>query len=133
VIVASAATDPVAPAGRGSRFDFCPAFWDWLDREAGKSQLICVRPIYDELADQKDDLAAWIKDRNPSPLVVKADDERTQAAFRGVAAHVDGRRGHYTDEAVAEFLAGGDPWLIAFAAANGHIVITHELSQPASK
>jgi len=112
--------------------DFCPAFWDWVDREAAATQLLCVRAIYDEIADGKDDLAAWMKARNGDWLR-KVDAEDTQQAFKQVVAHVESRRGHYTDAAIARFMGRGDPWLTAYCLAHGHTLVTHERSQPESK
>lgn len=114
-------------------FDFCPAFWSWLDRHAEAEDLICVRAIHDEIAGGGDDLAAWFRDRARHKWVHRIDAHATQTAYRAVAAHVEGRRGHYFDEAIANFLAKADPWLIAYARANGHTVVTHERSRPDSR
>ncbi|WP_414463330.1 DUF4411 family protein [Hyphomicrobium sp. DY-1] len=109
-------------------FDFCPAYWDWIDREAASGNLLCVRAIYDELADGKDDLAVWIKGRNGPPWLMKIDAEPVQRAYQTVVRHVEGQRGRLFDEAIATFMAKADPWLIAFALAHGHTVVTYETS-----
>lgn len=114
-------------------FDFCPAYWDWIDREAAAGNLLCIRAIYDELVDGKDELAVWIKDRNGNTWLMKIDAEPVQIAYQAVVRHVESKRGHYTDEAISTFMAKADPWLIAFALAHGHTVVTYEVSARASK
>ena len=44
-------------------FEFCPAFWDWLD-VAGASWRRCTASsaVYDELVDRDDDLSDWARD-----------------------------------------------------------------------
>jgi hypothetical protein len=111
-------------------FDFCPAFWSWLDREKEAGRLICIRPIYDEIADGGDELAIWIKDRRRHAWLSAIDAEEVQLAYRRVVAHVDGRRDHYTPAAVDQFLRSPDAWLIAFCLAHGHKLVTHEISEP---
>lgn len=113
--------------------DFCPAYWDWLDKEAATGQLLCVRAIYDEIAEGRDELAAWIKQRSDGGWVCKIDAEETQRAFKNVVTYVDSKRGHYTDEAIATFMGGGDPWLIAYCLAHEHTLVTHERPRPEAK
>ncbi len=113
--------------------DFCPAYWDWLDQEATSGQLLCVRAIYDEVADGKDDLAAWIKARSSGAWLCKIDAEDTQRAFKQVVTYVESRRGQYTDDAIATFMGRGDPWLIAYCLAHGHALVTQERPQPEAK
>jgi hypothetical protein len=113
--------------------DFCPAYWEWLDREASAGQLLCVRAIYDEIAEGKDDLATWIKARSDGDWLCKIDAEDTQKAFKQVVTYVESRRGIYTDEAIATFMGRGDPWLIAYCLGYGHTLVTHERSQPDAK
>lgn len=114
-------------------FDFCPAFWSWLDRHAETDDLICVKAIHDEIANGGDELAAWFRERARHKWLHRIDERQTQEAYRAVAAHVESRRGHYTGEAIANFLRGADPWLIAYALSHGHTVVTHERSRPEAR
>lgn len=113
--------------------DFCPAFWDWLDREAESDRLLCVRAIYDEIASGTDDLSLWIKGRNGHRWLCKIDAADVQRAYQTVVRYVESRRGHYTDDAIARFMAGADPWLIAYCLAHGHTLVTHERSDPQAR
>lgn len=38
-------------------FDFCPAFWDWLDEKNAEGVVASIDRVSDELID--DDLSAW--------------------------------------------------------------------------
>lgn len=114
--------------------DFCPAFWNWLDAQREAGEILCVRAIYDEIEGGGDDLAAWMRDRRAHSWLMAVDTEEVQQAYRQVVGHVEGRRGNpYTDAAIADFMAGADPWLIAFCIAGGHTVVTHELPEPLSR
>lgn len=110
--------------------DLCPAFWDWLDREAAAGNIICVRSIYDEMANGGDDLANWLRARNQHAWLARIDQENTQRAMQAVAAHVQARQPAYRPEAIARFLGSADPWLVSYAAAHGHTVVTHERPEP---
>lgn len=111
-------------------FDICPGFWDWMDHvvQADAGSIVMVR---DELCKGGDNLADWTKARKDHPWFLKVDDEDTQNAFSGIAAHVAG--GQYTDAAQAIFLGGADPWLIAKAIVLGATVVTHEAPSPMAK
>lgn len=113
--------------------DFCPAFWDWLDAQRNAGEVLCVRSIYDELEGGGDDLASWIRMRRNHDWLKAVDAVNVQQAYRQVVAYVDGRRGHYKDAAIANFMAGADPWLIAYCLAGGHTVVTHELPNPIAR
>lgn len=110
--------------------DFCPAFWDWLDVQRDVEEILCVRAIFDELAEGGDELADWIRDRRGHAWLRAVNTEDVQLAYRRVVAYVEGRRGHYNDAAIADFMAGADPWLIAYCLAGQHTVVTHELPAP---
>ncbi|MEN8151707.1 MAG: DUF4411 family protein, partial [Planctomycetota bacterium] len=59
-------------------FDFCPAFWDWLDDACGRGLVTSIEKVGDELLAGGDDLAAWSQSRGealfrrPDPTVVQA-------------------------------------------------------------
>lgn len=111
--------------------DFCPAFWDWIDRERETGALLCVSAIYDEIANGNDDLAAWIRTRKQHGWHCATTADEVQNAYRTVVAHVEAHRdAPYTDAAIAEFMRGADPWLIAYALANDHTIVTHEVLNP---
>jgi hypothetical protein len=44
-------------------FDFCPAFWDWIDKAHDKGAVYSVDSVRTELIAGNDDLAAWANQR----------------------------------------------------------------------
>jgi predicted nucleic acid-binding protein len=113
------------------RFDTFPGFWEWLDREQAKGQIRSIQPICDELLKGNDDLATWIKKRNNSDWFLAVDDIKTQQNLQQIAGWVMSQA--FRDVAKADFLSGGDPWLIAKAMSMGATVVTQETFDSQSK
>jgi hypothetical protein len=103
-------------------FDFCPAFWDWLDEQAAADQVGSIEKVLDELKAGGDDLTAWASDRpslfaQPDTPVV----ESLQVVSRWAASE------GYDPAAVNTFLQDADYYLVAHAHAHGPTVVTHEV------
>lgn len=105
--------------------NICPAYWQWLMLQNQALELASIVSVRDELTKGNDDLAQWAKD-NPA-FFHTVSDEKTQAAYIQVAAHVAEQTGKMKVGALEEFLAGADPWLIAKALCTGATVVTHEV------
>ncbi len=110
--------------------DFVPAFWDWLARGNAAGVLASIKKIKDELEDGQDELTGWASGHAPMFLAM---DTATSSSLAGLAAWVGAPATGFRQAAVAEFLAGGDYQLIAYAHAHGHTVVTYEVSAPDSK
>ena len=108
-------------------FDFCPAFWDFLDNEITKTTILTIKEVYNELSNGDDDLAHWIKDRKDSSFFIPYDDEDTQKEFAKIAQYVVG---NFSQEEANKFLSVADPWLIAKAKVLGATIVTHEVLAP---
>lgn len=106
------------------RFDTFPGFWKWLDAEQAKGHIGSIQPICDELLKGNDELATWIKDRKDSGWFLPVDDIETQQNLAKIASWVMSKP--FKEAAKAEFLGGGDPWLIAKAKVLGATVVTQE-------
>lgn len=104
-------------------FDFCPAFWAWLDEKLESGVVASVSQVGDELIDGTDDLAEWAKARRdtlfPSP------DASVLGALTRVSAWAIG--GGFDQAGVNTFLQIADSFLVAAALADGRTVVTHEL------
>lgn len=103
-------------------FDFCPAFWDWLDEQSEAGHVGSIEKVLDELKAGGDDLSTWAIARpglfaQPDTPVV----ESLQAVSRWAAS------AHYDPAAVSTFLQDADYYLIAHAHAHELTVITHEV------
>jgi hypothetical protein len=42
-------------------FDFCPAFWDWLDRQHAAGKVFSIEKVGDELRAGNDELSDWAR------------------------------------------------------------------------
>jgi hypothetical protein len=103
-------------------FDFCPAFWDWLDKQSEASLVGSIEKVLDELKAGGDDLSTLATARpglfaQPDTPVV----ESLQAISRWAAS------AHYDPAAVSTFLQDADYYLVAHAHAHELTVVTHEV------
>jgi hypothetical protein len=103
-------------------FDFCPAFWDWLDEQSEAGHVGSIEKVLDELKAGGDDLSTWATARSglfaqPDTPVV----ESLQAVSRWAAS------AHYDPAAVSTFLQDADYYLVAHAHAHELTVVTHEV------
>ncbi len=101
--------------------DFCPGFWDWLDRESDRGRVFSLDRVALEL-DAGDRLAKWAKDRPRFFLPLVAED---QLAISRVAQWA--RSGKYQPAAVQEFLEVADFYLVSVALARNMTLVTHEV------
>ncbi len=110
-------------------FDFCPAFWDWLDAANAAHRVFSIEKVGDELAAIADDLSAWAAARGNRLFLP------TEAAMLGslrqVATWAQGQQ--YEPGAVTTFLQDADSYLVAQALALGYSVVTHEVPSPSLK
>lgn len=104
-------------------FDFCPAFWSWLDREHAAERLFSVEAVLDELVAGDDNLTEWARAR---PDFFLKPDEDIVPSLSAASTWASG--GGYDPAAVNTFLQVGDYYLVAHAHANGMTVVTHEVA-----
>jgi Domain of unknown function (DUF4411) len=104
-------------------FDFCPAFWDWVEAADRSQAVFSIEKVGDELLSGADELAIWAGQRGhafflkPDPPVVPS----LQVTSRWASS------GNYDPAAVTTFLQVADFLLVAHAHAHGHVVVTHEV------
>jgi hypothetical protein len=103
-------------------FEFCPAFWDWLDVANGTGTVHSIERVYDELIERGDDLSEWARARRAFFLPLSADDARSVADVNRWANDSP----DYDPAAKAEFADAADSFLVAQARAGGHTIVTHE-------
>lgn len=105
------------------QMDFCPGYWDWLDREFNLGNLASISMVYDELTSSNDELADWVKNRKQQFFDVM--DEDTQKIFTDIAGFLSEQ--DFDPKNRDDFLGGADPWLIAKAKVINATVVTHEV------
>ena len=102
-------------------FDFCPAYWDWLDAAHSAGIAFSIERVATELFAGDDELTDWARARDSFFL---RPDARVLASLSQLSAWVTS--GHYDQSAVTTFLDVADSYLVAHAHAYGHTVVTHE-------
>ena len=103
-------------------FDFCPAFWDWLEEEHRAKRVFSIGKILVELQGRDDDLAAWALAKGRRFFLPQ--DEKLLTAFPALSTWVHGRS--YRATAISTFLQEPDYYLVAHALSHGDTVVTHE-------
>lgn len=104
-------------------FDFCPAFWDWIERENASGSVFSIERVGDELKAGADELATWAIERGPHLFLPP--DQLMLASLPLVSTWVTNQA--YTAAAVNTFLQVADYYLVALALAHSHVVVTHEV------
>lgn len=103
-------------------FDFCPAYWDWLDAANASGTVHSVERVYGELIERGDDLSEWAHARRDFFLALTAEDVRAVGTVNRWANDSP----DFDPAAKAEFADAADSFLVAQASAGGHTVVTHE-------
>ena len=110
-------------------FDFCPAFWEWLEHMNVQGKVFSIQPVGDELQAGGDELAEWGEAQGNGFFLPP--DNAVLAAAPIVSVWATGQ--NYAPAAVNTFLQVADYWLVAFAAAHQHTVVTHEVAANSPK
>lgn len=109
-------------------FTIAPGFWENLINHATDGRLLSIDRIKRELEKGKDELKTWADNRF-SNYFSSTDDENVITAYSEIMNWVQDND-EFFDHAKTEFAAGADGWLIAYAKANGCIIVTHETLKP---
>lgn len=104
-------------------FDFCPAFWAWLEERNVAGQVASIEKVGDELAAQTDELTTWAAARGPTFFLPA--DAPVLPALTTVSTWATSQT--YEPAAIATFLQVADYWLVGHAKAHGFTIVTHEV------
>lgn len=104
-------------------FDFCPAFWDWIERENAAGRAFSIERVGDELKAGADELATWAAARGDDFFLVP--DQGMLASLPRVSAWVTTQ--NYSPAAVNAFLQVADYYLVSRALAHSDVLVTHEV------
>lgn len=110
-------------------FDFCPAFWDWIDHAHRSGTVFSIDKVAGELDAVDDDLATWASQR-PDAFFLEAD-AAVVPSLQATSTWANGAG--YEPAAVATFLQDADYYLVAHAHAHRHVVVTHEVVAHSTK
>jgi Domain of unknown function (DUF4411) len=108
-------------------FEIAPPFWSFLDEQVRIGNICSSTKIYDEILkreDKGDKLTLWAKNRKTSGMfaVPPRDVQKTYGQIADYTLEKYSQR----RAKAAEFLSGGDGWIIAHAKCAGGTVVSHE-------
>jgi hypothetical protein len=105
--------------------ELVPVFWTFIEAQLKNGNVRMPKKCFDEVTDGNDWLAKWCKQRkNIGHFCCKSSSREVQDYFATIAAHVIANNSQHS---AAEFLKGGDGWVMAHAAVTGGFVVTEEL------
>lgn len=111
-------------------FDICPGFWSCLLwHHDGSCRILSIDKVKKELERGGDDLTQWVASTAPSTCFSSTNDSSVIGQYGQIMAWVQDQD-QFNPEAKSQFAAGADGWLIAYAKANGMILVTHEVLAP---
>lgn len=106
--------------------DFCPAFWDWLTEENAAGRVFSIEKVGDEI---QDEIAPWAAARGAGFFL--RPDSALLPSLSVVSAWATSQR--YEAAAVNTFLEKADYYLVAYAHAHQHVVVTQEVPSTSTK
>lgn len=112
-------------------FEICPGFWKAILDQHGKGRVESIMPVCDELMAQSDELSDWVKEKCPKGFFKKVEDQAVIDQLQQMIGWVFSQP--FTQAAQTEFASVADGFVIAYAAANGLTVVTHEEYAPDAK
>lgn len=121
----------IEAARRYYAFDLAPPFWESLVHHAADGRIQSIDRIKVELERGNDELMAWARG-DFSDAFASTDEEGVISFYTQVMGWVYAQD-QFSDAAKADFAAGADGWLVAYAMSKGHIIVTHEVLDPSIK
>lgn len=104
-------------------FDICPGYWEWVEQAHEDGTLLTIEPVQVEILAKEDELSEWLK-QCPNDYFAAIDDDCAEAMTE-VSEWVTTQG--FKESAVHAFLSKADYFLVAYAKAHGHIIITKEV------
>jgi hypothetical protein len=110
-------------------FDFCPAFWDWIDEAHAAGIVHSIEGVRTEILAGSDELATWAHERPDSFFLAP-----TSATVPSLqATSTWSASAGYEPSAVSVFLQAADYYRVAQAHQLECTVVTHEVVAPSAK
>lgn len=115
--------------------DIAFSFWNKVKQLANDGTIISIDKVRDELYDKNDALESWCKENLPDNFFKDTKDVLNE--YQRVISWVFSRSGHYSQNAVNEFLAAdeADAFIVAYALnkLSERTIVTQEVSRPEMK
>jgi len=115
-------------------FPICPGFWESMIHHHKAGSLFSIDKVQSELlAGQKEeDLVKWVNGELPDGFFHGTGGKEVTGLYSQIMLWAQ-RNTQYTAPAKAKFATEADGWLVAYASAHQHIVVTNEQPRPDSK
>lgn len=110
-------------------FDFCPAFWSWLEAQNKVGKVASIEKVADELHAGEDDLSGWAETQGEEFFLPA--DEVVVPVLTEVSTWAYDQ--DYQPSAIATFLQVADYWLVSHAKAHDWTIVTHEVPADSTK
>ncbi len=114
-------------------FSFCEGFWDWVHEGFDKGMVYSIGKVRAELLAGKkgDEARKWAEDMPDGFFLEDVGDAAVMKQYAHCMTWAAADK-HYQPAALTRFAEAkrADAFLLAYARAHGHIVVTQELSQP---
>ncbi len=114
--------------------DVVPGFWRLLEETHGAGDLTFVDRVLKEINDyhEEDELSEWVNDIMAQSAFATTSTDEIAREYSKVTVWVEAQT-RLTRAAKSKFARGADGWVIAYAIANGSIVVSQETTAPQSK
>ena len=120
-------------------YDLVPSFWRVLLDEFRKGTVKIIDAVESEIMQGNDELSEWVSrnicgESDESGELYSLPAQNSQAivqCYRTIASNIVLNQ-QFQETSKQRFLSGADPWLIAAAKTNGHVVVTFEEMPPAN-
>ncbi len=106
----------------------CPGWWDWINQARATAIICSIKKVQEELKKGNDDLKKWATTEG-EVLFEDHEDPNFSEAYRVVVNAVNKKL--YTPTAKREFFHGTDSFLVGYALAYNHTVVTYEVRNDA--
>lgn len=113
----------IQPKNDYYRFDVCPGYWDALIIGNASRLIYSISHVRKELCDGNDGLVDWARAQGDN-FFLADDDALTANSNTQIVTWVTGR--DFTPVAKTDFLDSTDLFVIGYAMAYNHTVVTHE-------
>jgi uncharacterized protein DUF4411 len=115
-------------------FPICPGFWDSLIHHHSAGSVFSIDKVQSELlvGRPKEDLVKWVNGELADGFFHGTGGKDVTGAYSQIMLWAQ-RNAQYTAPAKAKFATEADGWLVAYAGAHRHTVVTNEQPQPESK
>lgn len=114
-------------------FDLVPGFWSAFAGAADNGDIFVVHAVYREIVGAEDELADWLKARKSSILHDERGDQGVVAELNRIDGALRARQPKFNPTAINEYYGCADSWVVTYASAYGHTVVTEEIAEPLRK